>query len=133
MNNKEKELEVFTFFFISRCLQRTRQRDNISSIIFPSCLQDIIINKVNWEKNGIKINDELLSHLVFADDIILIACPPQELEEVRNAIRIVSQPVELSLHLGKTKINKHAKPSSVIVDGKIIVGVNNYVYPGKKT
>lgn len=37
------------------------------------------------------------------------------------------------MHLGKTKakFNSHAKPSPVIVDGKIIEEVDSYVYLGK--
>ena len=57
-------------------LQRgVRQGDNISPKLFrpTACLLDAIINKINWEGNGINIDGEHLSHLIFADDIVLVA------------------------------------------------------------
>ena len=56
-----------------------RQGDNISPKLFTACLQDAIINEIDWEEKGINIDGEHLSHLIFADDIILIAHTPQEL------------------------------------------------------
>ena len=54
-------------------LQRgVRQGDNISPKLFTACLQDAIINKINWEDKGINIDGEHLSHF-FADDIVLVA------------------------------------------------------------
>ena len=59
-------------------LQRgVRQGDNISPKLFTACLQDAIINKINWEGKGINIDGELLSHLIFADDIVLVAKYPE--------------------------------------------------------
>ena len=49
-----------------------RQGDNISPKLFKSCLQYVIINKINWEK-GIRIDGEYLCHLIFADDVVPIA------------------------------------------------------------
>ena len=50
-------------------LQRgVRQGDNISPKLFTACLQDAIINKINWVDKGINIDGEHLSHLIFADD-----------------------------------------------------------------
>ena len=39
-----------------------RQWDNISPKVFTSCLQYTIINKINWENKGVRINSEYLSH-----------------------------------------------------------------------
>ena len=50
-----------------------RQGDNISPKLFTSCLQHAIINKINWENKGVRIDGEYLSHLIFADNIVLIA------------------------------------------------------------
>ena len=40
-----------------------RQGDNISPKLFTACLQDAIINKIDWENRGINIDGEYLSHL----------------------------------------------------------------------
>ena len=53
-----------------------RQGDNISPKLFTACLHDAIINKIDWEEKGINIDGEHLSHLIFANDIILIAHTP---------------------------------------------------------
>ena len=44
--------------------RRARQGDNISPKLFTSCLQYTIINKINWENKGIRIDGEYLSHLI---------------------------------------------------------------------
>ena len=86
-------------------LQRgVRQGDNISPKLFTACLQDAIINKINWEGKGINIDGEYLSHLIFADDIVLVAKSPQELESMLTDIHLASKPVGLSMNLSKTKV-----------------------------
>ena len=54
-----------------------RQGDNISSKLFTSCLQYAITNKISLENKGVRIDGEYLFHLIFADDIVLIATPHQ--------------------------------------------------------
>ena len=50
-------------------LQRgVRQGDNISPKLFTACFQDASINEIKWEDNGINIDGENMSHLIFADD-----------------------------------------------------------------
>ena len=62
------------------------QGDNILPRLFTSCLQDAIIGKINWKDRGIKINGEYLSHLTFADDIVLIAELISELQKMLQNI-----------------------------------------------
>ena len=99
-----------------------RQGDNISPKLFTSCLQHAIINKINWENKGVRIDGEHLSHLIFADDIVLIANSTSKLQDMLQDIHDISKPVGLKMHLGKTKImcNKHVNKDDVIVDGKKI-------------
>ena len=110
-----------------------RQGDNISPKLFTSCLQHAIINKINWENKGVRIDGEYLSHLIFANDIVLIANSTSKLQEMLQDIHDISKTVGLKMHLGKTKImcNKHVNKDDVIVDGKKIVEVDSYVYLGQ--
>ena len=86
-------------------LQRgVRQDDHISPRLFTSCLQDAIIGKVNWKDRGIKIDGEYLSHLIFTDNIVLIAELTSELQKMLQDIHETSKPVGLNMHLGKTKV-----------------------------
>ena len=110
-------------------LQRgVRQGDKISPKLFTACLQDAIINKIKWEDTGIN-----LSHLIFADDIVLVAKSSEELESMLNDIHLVSKPVGLSMNLSETKmmLNESATTSTVAVDGNTIEKVDRYVYLGK--
>ena len=49
-----------------------RQGDPISPKLFTAALVDMF-RKLNWENYGIMVDGELLSHLRFADDIVLFA------------------------------------------------------------
>jgi hypothetical protein len=111
-----------------------RQGDNISPRLFTSCLQDAIISRINWENRGIKIDGEYLSHLIFADDIILIADSHAQLQTMLQDIHDTSKPVGLNMHLGKTKVmsNKFTTPTDIIVGGQKIEEVNNYIYLGQQ-
>ena len=110
-----------------------RQGDNISPKLFTSCLQRAIINNINWENKGVRIDGEYLSHLILADDIVLIANSTSKLQEMLQDIHDISKPVGLKMHLGKTKImcNKHVNKDDVSADGKKIEEVDSYVYLGQ--
>ena len=115
-------------------LQRgVRQGDNISPKLFTACLQDAIINKINWEDKGINIDGEHLPHVIFADDIFLVATSPEELESMLTDIHLASKPVGLGMNLNKTKVmlNESATTFTVAVDGNTIEKVDRYVYLGK--
>ena len=115
-------------------LQRgVRQGDNISPKLFTACLQDAIINQINWEDKGINIAGEHLSHLIFADDIVLVAKSPEERESMLTDIHLASKPIGLSVHLSKTKVmlNENATTSTVAVDVNTIEKVDRCVYLGQ--
>ena len=111
-----------------------RQGDNISPKLFAASLQDGVIDKIDWEERGINVNGEYLSHLLFADDIILVAHTPNQLESMLNDIHTASQPIGLKMHLGKTKVmfNDYATKSAITLEGKSIDEVESYIYLGKK-
>ena len=107
-----------------------RQGDSISPKLFTSCLQYAIINKINWESNGVTTDGEYLSNLIFANDIILIANSTSKLQEMLQDIHYISKPVCVKMHLEKIKVmcNKHVNKDDVIVDGKKIKEVDRYIY-----
>ena len=110
-----------------------RLGDNISPKLCTLCLQHAIINNINWENKGVRIEGEYLSHLIFADDIVLIANSTSKLQEMLQDIHDISNPVGLKMRLGKTKVmcNEHVNKDDVIVDGKKIEEVDSYVYLGQ--
>ena len=97
-----------------------------------SCLKDAILNKINWEDRGIKIDGEHLSHLIFPGDIVLIAESTSELQNMLQDIHDASKSVGLNMHLGKTKVmcNSAVEKTKVKVEGRQIKDVESYIYLG---
>ena len=69
-----------------------KQEDNIFPKLFTLCLQYAIINNINWENQSVRIGDEYCSHLIFADDIVLIANSTSKLQEILQDIHDISKP-----------------------------------------
>ena len=80
-----------------------RQGCNISPKLFTSCLQHAIINKIKWENKGVKIDDDYLFHIIFADDIVRIANSTSKLQEMLQDIHDISKPVGFKMHRGRPK------------------------------
>ena len=63
-----------------------------------------VFRKLRWEKRGIKIDSEYLSHLRFANGIIIFANSMEELQEMLRELNQASLEVGLSMNLKKTKV-----------------------------
>ena len=57
------------------------QRDAISSKLYTVALE-IIFRRLNWETSGLKTDGEYLSHLHFADGILICANTPHQLQQM---------------------------------------------------
>ena len=109
-------------------LQRgVRQGDNISPRLFPSCLQDAIIGKINQKDRGIRIDGKYLSHLIFTDDIVLITESTLELQKMVQDIHETSKPVGINVHLEKPKVicNSVVNKTDISIKGRKIEEVNS--------
>ena len=58
-----------------------RQGDTISQKLFMAALESIF-RRLTWKTRGLKIDGEYLSHLRFADDILICANIPHELQQM---------------------------------------------------
>ena len=98
-----------------------RQGDTSSPKLFTACLEKVFRN-LHWNKKGIRIDGEFLNHLRFADDIVIFANSPEQLQQMLKEMNEASLKVGLSMNLKKTKVmhNEH-------VDGnfEIKIGINN--------
>ena len=113
-------------------LQRgVRQGDVISPKLFTAALEDIF-KLLDWNGLGTNINGEHLTHLRFADDVVLMAETLEDLNTMLEDLRNPSQQVGLKMNLDKTKImsNAHVTPAPVNVGNVTLEVVDHYVYLG---
>lgn len=108
-----------------------RQGDPISPKIFSAVLESIFRN-LKWDKRGLKIDGEYLSHLRFADDIVVFSENPQDIQQMLNDLARNSKKVGLSLNPTKTKIMTNGSREDVIVEGRNIEFVDEYIYLGQR-
>ena len=85
-----------------------RQGDTSSPKLFTACLEKVF-QKLQWENRGIKIDGEFISHLRFADDIIIFANSSEELQRMLQELNQESLIVGLSMNLKKTKIMTNSR------------------------
>ncbi|CAG9116951.1 unnamed protein product [Plutella xylostella] len=114
-------------------LQRgVRQGDVISPKLFTCALEDVF-KLVEWKRLGINVNGEYISHLRFADDIVIMAETLEELGEMLTDLNDASKQVGLKMNMDKTKVmsNEHVSSSPVTVGGVTIEVVDQYPYLGQ--
>ncbi len=111
-----------------RVQRGVRQGDTISPKLFTAVLEDIF-RSMDWQTQGININGEHLSHLRFADDVVVIAETMEKLERMLEDLAKESGHRGLRLNADKTKVMKNwsAAPRQVYVNGTAIEEVDQYV------
>lgn len=108
-----------------------RQGDPISPKLFIAVLQHVI-EKLPWSNRGININGNILSHLRFADDIILFSETPQQLNKMVNDLNQASTKVGLEMNLQKTKIMTNGSVTPIMINNTPLEFVEKYIYLGKQ-
>ncbi|CAG4942862.1 unnamed protein product [Parnassius apollo] len=114
-------------------LQRdVRLGDFISPKLFTAALEDVF-KLLDWKEYGIDINGEYITHLLFSDDILLMAESLEDLSTMLNDLNGVSQRIGLRMNMDKTKImlNVHVTPMPVVVGSTMLEVVDEYVYLGQ--
>lgn len=79
-----------------------RQGDPMSPKLFSAVLEHIF-RHLEWSKYGLNVNGVQLTHLRFADDLILISQDPGNLQEMLKQLVYESEKVGLSINTTKTK------------------------------
>jgi exonuclease III len=114
-------------------LQRgVRQGDVISPKLFTAALEDVF-KLLDWKGLGININGEYITHLRFADDIVIMAETMEDLSTMLDGLSGASQQVGLKMNMDKTKImsNAHVVPTPLKVGDSTLEIVDSYIYLGQ--
>ncbi|KAH7707537.1 reverse transcriptase, partial [Aphelenchoides avenae] len=112
-----------------------RQGDTISPKLFTAALEEIF-KQLDWEarKNcGITIEGRHLTHLRFADDIVLIGTSKADVQRRLQELNRASEAVGLRINRSKTKWMEYFKTNERIhLGNEEIERVQKYVYLGQE-
>jgi Reverse transcriptase (RNA-dependent DNA polymerase) len=109
-----------------------RQGDTISPKLFNAGLEEVF-RRLKWDEVGLKVNGENISHLRFADDIVLIGNNADELQEMLRQLNEESSKLGMKMNMKKTKVifNKFTRETVVRLNTTEIEKVEEYVYLGQ--
>ena len=109
-----------------------RQGDTLSPKLFNAGLEQVF-RRLNWDDKGIKINGEMLNHLRFADDIVLIGKDGNEIQSMINELNEESCKLGMKINMKKTKVmyNSKAAKTRVQIGTHEVEEVDDYVYLGQ--
>ena len=81
----------------------TTGRCHIAKAVYVTALESIF-RRIIWETRRLKINGEYLSHLRFADDIVISANTSRELQQLLQELADESENQCLKMNKSKTKV-----------------------------
>src|SRR3981189_1077652 len=78
-------------------------------------------------------NGEMLNHLRFSDDIVLIGNSCEEAEEMLNEVNMESNKLGMKINMKKTKVmyNEYVNRKSVHIETEEVEKVDEYVFLGQ--
>ncbi|GBP72876.1 Putative uncharacterized transposon-derived protein F52C9.6 [Eumeta japonica] len=107
-----------------------RQGDPLSPKLFSAVLE-MTFKSFKWQNLGLNIDGRTLTHLRFADDIVLFTKTPDDLVRMLNELASESRKIRLKLNPEKTKVMTNGNKSSIKVDDSEIDYVDEYIYLGQ--
>uniref|UniRef100_A0AAR5P7D9 Reverse transcriptase domain-containing protein n=1 Tax=Dendroctonus ponderosae TaxID=77166 RepID=A0AAR5P7D9_DENPD len=103
-------------------------QNRITPKLFTLALEGII-KKLDWLEEGGIIDGERLTHLKYADDIVLVANNAKHLDKMITHLNQKSKKIYLKINLNKTKTTCPVDPN-IIIDNNKIEHVKDYTYLG---
>lgn len=111
-------------------MRGVRQGDPLSPTIFIAILETIF-NKLNWTNFGINIQGKYLSHLRFADDIVILSETSSQLQLMIETLQETSANIGLEINPTKTRLMTNSLKKQINMDGNPLEYENKYIYLGK--
>ncbi|MFH4983601.1 hypothetical protein AB6A40_010310 [Gnathostoma spinigerum] len=107
-----------------------RKGDTISPKLFAACLE-FVFRKIS-SRGGVNIDGKVLTHLLFADDIVILANDTPTAHELLQ-LSEESKAVELKVNISKTKYtrSKEGTHTPIKKDGEVVEEVNSFRYLGQ--
>nr|XP_032527015.1 uncharacterized protein LOC116777521 [Danaus plexippus plexippus] len=93
---------------------------------------EVAFKLLEWEGLGININGKYITHLRFADYIVVMAKSMEELSTMLEDLNRVSQWVGLKMNIDKLMSNVHVAPTPIMVENSVLEVVDAYVYLGQR-
>lgn len=108
-----------------------KQGDPLSPKLFTALLESQM-RKLDWDSEcGINVDGTNLTHLRFADDIVLIARSARKLEQMLIDLDRTSSEAGLKMNPTKTKLMTNATKVPITVNGTQVEYVSEYIYLGQ--
>ncbi|GBP59219.1 Putative uncharacterized transposon-derived protein F52C9.6 [Eumeta japonica] len=104
--------------------------DPLSSKLFSAVLESIF-RRLNWEELCVNVDGTLLTHLRFADDIVLFAKTPENITRMIEDLAIESEKADLKLNSEKTRVMTNGNKTAIEVENTEINYTDEYVYLGQ--
>lgn len=92
---------------------------------------EIVFKNFDWENLGLSIDGRTLTHLRFADDIVLFAKTSGDLNKMLNELSYESEKIGLKLNPEKTKVMTNGVKDSINIRESQISYVEEYIYLGQ--
>ena len=110
-----------------------KQGDVLSPALFSATLEAALRDcEIPY---GINVDGEHLQYLLFADDIVMFAHTPKELETMLNRLNVVTSKIGLKIHPSKTRWmrNDFATPDydEIKLDDDMLLKTDDYIYLGR--
>ena len=85
---------------------------------------------LGWKKHKLesRLPGEIINHLRYADDTILMAGREEELKSLLMKVKVESEKVDLKLNIQKMKITASGPITSWEIDGETVETVSDYFW-----
>uniref|UniRef100_A0A914WH86 Reverse transcriptase domain-containing protein n=1 Tax=Plectus sambesii TaxID=2011161 RepID=A0A914WH86_9BILA len=108
-----------------------RQGDTLSPKLFVLCLQHAL-DSFDWAQRGLKVGDQRLPYLAYADDSVLLARDFDELQSMADDLFTACAAIGLNVNVAKTKwLSTDDVQHRIHLSGETIERVSSFIYLGQ--
>ncbi|XP_050680147.1 uncharacterized protein LOC126976047 [Leptidea sinapis] len=106
-------------------------RKDYSVIEHIHVVRQVLEKRINWQNFGINIDGESLTHLRFADDIVLFAKTFEDMKTMIEELATESEKIGLKLNPDKTRVMTNGKKDMIQLGNTEINYTDEFIYLGQ--